>query len=186
MTTKNSSKEPKASSKLVAFINGCVRSQTHQILIGKRKKYNQFGVCAMASKIFEKYDKIKFGYSCKYYFKKERSRYTSKFSRVQSNKFINQLSKEYPLVDVFRIAKLLVFEEKIDTRKKKDLGMLEYIIRANLGMSMFAFEKDFSHKSNDELEVLEYIKQKEDAEQLRKIILANLKKRSREEGLLNE
>lgn len=186
MIKKNSSKEPKVSSRLIAFINGSVRKQTHHILIGKRKKYNQFGVCKMANTIFGEYDEIKLGYACKYYFKKERSMYTSKLSRVQLNKKIQALDREYPLVDVFRIAKLLVFEEKIDTRKTKDLELLEYIIRANLGMSMFAFEKDFSHKSNDDLEVLEYIKRKEDAKQLEKIIIANLKKRTKEEELLNE
>lgn len=159
-------------SRYIKFVNGMVRKQTLEIIIGKRKKYSFYTVFKPAERIFGKYDALGFEYVTKHYFKKARSVFSSRFSRINKNDDLNELKKKYPMVDIMRLAQFMSMEDKFSLNKKSDIKVLEQIIRCVLSLPMYDI-KESLEKLDSDISIIEYLKMQEGHEDILKMIEEN-------------
>lgn len=164
-------------SKFQKFVEGSVRKQTEEILLGKRNMYSLKKIMYSSKKLFMKYDELKFERSCYYYYSKKKNYYVSKLHRVKKNKIVNKLNDEYKEIDVIKLAKLLVFYEKISLQSKNDLELLEMIIKATLSIPLFdktaILRTEGYDKVDKDFDMDEYLELKENNKKIMETIKKN-------------
>lgn len=163
----------KKESRVAKFIKACVKKQTYEILITKRRKYTFWNIYYVCKLLFLRYDELRFGRYCRYIYAKEKKYFQNRKYRIKKSAKVKKIKNKYDYIDVEKIAELLIFYKKISLKSKKDFEIIEIIIKIIMSIPLYdrslclKENKDFVEKEIDET----LDKQVKHEEMLKKIFL---------------